>query len=130
MIGTDIQTSTSKFFLPSQVHHLTADDFKSFLKKKKHALVMFYAPWCGHCKAAKPEYMKAAEDFAGDKKTAFAALDCTQHHSVCEQHDVKGFPTFKYFNYGKKDFKYVGARSAEGFAEFMADPSAFLRDEL
>ena len=33
--------------------HLTEDDFVSFVKKKKHVLVMFYAPWCGHCKRAK-----------------------------------------------------------------------------
>jgi len=29
---------------PSEVQHLHDADFKPFLKKKKHALVMFYAP--------------------------------------------------------------------------------------
>jgi protein disulfide-isomerase/protein disulfide isomerase family A protein 5 len=29
---------------PSEVVHLTEETFKSFLKKKKHVLVMFYAP--------------------------------------------------------------------------------------
>jgi len=30
---------------PSDVVHLTEETFKPFLKKKKHVLVMFYAPW-------------------------------------------------------------------------------------
>ncbi|KAJ7391850.1 hypothetical protein OS493_016140 [Desmophyllum pertusum] len=47
--------------IDSEVKHLTDDTFKGFLKKKKHVLVMFYAPWCGHCKKAKPEYMDAAK---------------------------------------------------------------------
>lgn len=30
--------------IPSEVKHLTDETFKGFLKKKKHVLVMFYAP--------------------------------------------------------------------------------------
>ena len=52
----------------SDVHHLTDQTFKTFLKKKKHVLVMFYAPWCGHCKKAKPEFSAAAEEFSDDPK--------------------------------------------------------------
>lgn len=29
---------------PSDVYHMTEDTMKPFLKKKKHALVMYYAP--------------------------------------------------------------------------------------
>lgn len=29
---------------PSHVVHLTEEDFKPFLKRKKHVLLMFYAP--------------------------------------------------------------------------------------
>ena len=28
----------------------------------------------------------------------------------------------RYFNYGKKDFKYAGGREAEDFIKFMEDP--------
>lgn len=112
------------------MQHLTDEDFKPFLKKKRNVLVMFYAPWCGHCKAAKPEYQKAAEHFKEDKKTVFAALDCTKFQSICEEHDVTGFPTFKYFNYGKKTAPYAGPRNEEGFVEVMSNPTLFFRDEL
>ena len=33
--------------IPSDVSHLGNDNFKEFVKKKKHVLVMFYAP-CKH----------------------------------------------------------------------------------
>lgn len=116
--------------IESNVEHLTDETFKAQLKKKKHALVMFYAPWCGHCKAAKPEFTEAAKRLAEDKKVMLAALDCTKYSAVCQQYDVSGYPTFRYFNYGKGDFKYLGGRTASGFMSFMSDPASHSREEL
>ncbi|KAL3836941.1 hypothetical protein ACJMK2_022344, partial [Sinanodonta woodiana] len=106
----------------SDVVHLTDENFKNILKKKKHALVMFYAPWCGHCKKAKPEYMQAAAKYKDDNKVVFAAIDCTTHNTMCTSHDVTGYPTFKYFNYGKNEQKYMGGREEQDFVNFMKDP--------
>ncbi|KAG5877126.1 hypothetical protein JTB14_031279 [Gonioctena quinquepunctata] len=107
----------------SDVVHLTEENFKPFLKKKKHVLVIFYAPWCGHCKRAKPEFTEAAERFRDDPKVEFAAVDCTAHPAVCSGHDIKGYPTLKYFSYYSKVTKtYTGGRTAPEFVEFMTDP--------
>jgi len=104
----------------SDVLHLEDSTFKSALKKKKHALVMFYAPWCGHCKAAKPEYNNAAAKFADDKKVAFAAMDCTDNRDTCGSLEVKGYPTFYYLSYGKNEEKYQRGRTEPDFISFMA----------
>uniref|UniRef100_A0A9J8D4Z5 Protein disulfide-isomerase A5 n=2 Tax=Cyprinus carpio TaxID=7962 RepID=A0A9J8D4Z5_CYPCA len=107
--------------MPSNVSHLGAEDFREFLKKKKHALVMFYAPWCPHCKNAVPHFTTAAELFKEDRKIAYAAVDCTkgQNHELCKQEGVEGYPTFNYYNYGKFSEKYNGERGEAGFTGFM-----------
>ncbi|KAG2459695.1 PDIA5 isomerase, partial [Polypterus senegalus] len=109
---------------PSHVSHLAAEDFKDFLKKKKHALVMFYAPWCPHCKNAVPHFTLAADLFKEDRKIAYAAVDCTkgQNHEVCKQEGVEGYPTFNYYNYGKFGERYSGERGVrDGLCHFHED---------
>jgi len=106
-----------------EIIHLEDNTFKDTLKKKKHVLVMFYAPWCGHCKKAKPEIQAAAQQLQHNSKVHFAGVDCTIHKKVCEQYDVSGYPTFRYFLYGKNDFLYNGGRTTTAFIKFMENPS-------
>ena len=47
---------------PSAVVQLTADNFTKFVKNEKLSLVMWYAPWCKHCKQVMPEYEGAAAE--------------------------------------------------------------------
>ena len=104
--------------------HLSGmEQFRSQLKRKKHALVFFYAPWCGHCKKAKPEYAAAA-DRVSSNKVALAAVDCTDESNkdVCEEYEVRGYPTIYYFSYLKTSFKYMGGRTEDAFVAFMENP--------
>lgn len=79
----------------NSVIHLTDETFKQILKKKTHVLVMFYAPWCTHCKRAKPEFDKAAAHFAEDPTIELAAVDCTKFQTLCSFYNVKGNFTSK-----------------------------------
>uniref|UniRef100_A0A2M3ZE94 Protein disulfide-isomerase a5 n=1 Tax=Anopheles braziliensis TaxID=58242 RepID=A0A2M3ZE94_9DIPT len=109
---------------PSDIVHLNDETFKPFLKKKKHVLVMFYAPWCGHCKRAKPEFTRTAEHFKDDPKTELAAVDCTRYSTLCASFEVRGYPTIKYFSYLKTIREYNGDRTETDFISFLKDPDA------
>ena len=105
----------------SEVAHLEENTFTRTLRQKRHALVMFYAPWCGHCRSAKPEYQAAAEQLKGDRKFLFAAVDCTKNAQLCHIQSVKGYPTTKYYNYFNMHLseEYTGHRRTSDFVDFL-----------
>lgn len=94
---------------------LTDSDFSSKVNADSNWLVMFYAPWCGHCKRAMPEFEQAAAKVKG--KVGFGRVNCDEHKSLCGNHGVQGFPTIKFFNQGNPE-DYQGGREAEAFAEY------------
>uniref|UniRef100_A0A672IKQ0 Thioredoxin domain-containing protein n=1 Tax=Salarias fasciatus TaxID=181472 RepID=A0A672IKQ0_SALFA len=110
----------------SAVFHLTDESFDGFLEEQPAALVMFYAPWCGHCKKMKPEFDEAAEilNRGSDSPGVLAALDATVHKAVGDRFKISGFPTLKYFQNGEEKFTLPQLRSKDKIMEFMHNPQA------
>lgn len=54
--------------------------------ENKNAFVMFYAPWCGHCKAFKDHFESIAKAFVNEKKCAIVGLDGNQDRTASEKY--------------------------------------------
>jgi len=100
---------------------LTDNDFSTRVAESETTLVMFYAPWCGHCKRLKPEYAQAAELLRGsDPPIALAKVDCTEGgKDTCNKFSVSGYPTLKIFKNGQESSDYSGPREAAGIVKYM-----------
>lgn len=111
----------SAFAGEADVLDLTDSDFSTRVAETETTLVMFYAPWCGHCKKLKPEYAKAAELLRGeDPPIALAKVDCTEGgKDTCGKFSVSGYPTLKIFKNGEVSQEYNGPREASGIAKYM-----------
>jgi thioredoxin domain-containing protein 5 len=88
--------------------------------------VMFYAPWCGHCKRLAPTWEELAVKHAKDvdSEVTIAKVDCTTATALCSAQDVTGYPTLKFFKSGaeKEDgVKYRGNRDAASLEKFIAE---------
>jgi protein disulfide-isomerase A1 len=83
--------------------------FENFQDKGK-SVILYYAPWCGHCKALMPEWHKFEE--AGVKGVEIKKINAEENKAAASAANVSGFPTIIKYNNGKKEI-YKGERTAE-----------------
>ncbi|EEQ39901.1 protein disulfide isomerase family protein [Clavispora lusitaniae] len=109
----------------SAVVKLTAKEFKSFLDENPLVLTEFFAPWCGYCKQLGPELSKAADILnETHPKIKVAQVDCTEEETLCQQHQIRGYPTLKVMRGAyNQPSDYNGPRSADGIVEYMIQQS-------
>lgn len=113
---------------------LTRDNFQKALDHFDNILVEFYAPWCGHCKAFAPDYVKIAS-ILKDKgqNVACAKVDAPEEQDLIEKYDIQGFPTLKLFRKDKKPDAYQGFRSVDTLVDWITrkigPPAVLLEDD-
>ncbi|CAI5483709.1 unnamed protein product [Closterium sp. Yama58-4] len=118
--------------IAAPVSHVVTLDPSNFdkvvLDTTKHALVEFYAPWCGHCKSLAPTYDKLGAVFKADKNVVIAKVDADSHRSLGEKYGVSGFPTIKWFPAGNKDGEdYNEGRDLADFVKFINEKTGTSR---
>ncbi|KAF8564118.1 hypothetical protein P879_11900 [Paragonimus westermani] len=119
------------FAVCSELPEFTTDDFNVRVIEKPNTLVMFYAPWCGHCKKLKPSFIAAGKRLAAmTDNIALALVDCTAQEGICGEFGVKGYPTIKLFKDGKHVHDFDGARDEEGIVNYMLKRSKPVLHEL
>ncbi|ESL05821.1 hypothetical protein TRSC58_06516 [Trypanosoma rangeli SC58] len=70
----------------------------------KDALVMFYAPWCGHCKKLHPVFERLAMVYKDETDVVIGKLnaDDAANAAVRNRYKITGYPTLIFFPKGDK----------------------------
>ena len=104
------------------VKHLIETDFEDYRVASGPVLAFFYAPWCGHCKSFKPEYVALSTQLKEEKLgVSLVALDCTSAASICHKYKANSYPTLKWFAGGKdaKAESFEGGRTQKALFNYI-----------
>mmetsp|Transcript_7566 Transcript_7566/g.14107 ORF Transcript_7566/g.14107 Transcript_7566/m.14107 type:complete len:371 (+) Transcript_7566:3264-4376(+) len=77
-------------------------------------LVMYFAPWCAHCKTLKPSFIQAA----ALTPTKLVLVDCEEFEKHCSTAGVKKFPTLIYYSEDLKH-QYNYGRTTKDLNDFL-----------
>ena len=126
-----ISISFQFFSKDTSVIQLNKDNFENDVMKSDNLwLILFYAPWCGHCKAFHPQFEKLAKSTKGLFK--IGAVNCEENRDLAGKYKIDGFPTVLFFGEDKnKTEEYEGDRKAEKIVEWLFDKAKnIINDKL
>jgi thioredoxin 1 len=87
------------------------------LNSDKPALVDFWAPWCGPCRAIAPVLDELATEYKG--KVTVAKVNVDENRKLAGNHGVMSIPTMILFKNGKVMDKVIGLVPKERLKELM-----------
>lgn len=76
---------------------------------------------CGHCQKFSPIWEQLAEMLnEDDNNIKIAKVDCTVDNEVCNEQDVTGYPTLKFYKLGDtQGVKFRGTRDLPSLTTFI-----------
>ena len=99
---------------------LTTQTIDEALKTYPKLAILFFTPWCPHCKAFYPEIVEALKSNEMKKMgVVFGKVDIEYNQKTAEDFNIYGMPTVLYFENGIKKEVYNGGRNAKNIVEWF-----------
>ncbi len=109
------------------VLELTKDSFASTIDGQGFAVIDFWAPWCGPCRAFAPVISAAAARHPG---ILFATVNTEEEQELAQHFGIRSIPTLMIFRDNFIVFAEAGALSAAALDEVLAAAAALDMDAV
>ena len=108
----------ASLYTGTDVIELEMDNISRLFRRELIWIVNFYHPTCSHCVDYKPEFISIAQKLAGI--VTLAAINCSSNEELCEEYDIKSYPTLMYFpeNTAAEPSIYTGNRDYNSLSDY------------
>jgi Thioredoxin domain-containing protein len=89
---------------------------------EKHKIILYYANWCGHSRNFLPEWEKLKKEIENSElKNVIVAqqYECDKDKKMCEQNNIRGFPTMILHKINGDNVNYQNERTVESILDFI-----------
>ena len=101
-----------------EVTTLDSTTYEIALRENMFGVILFYVPWCPHCKVLRPVFTQIAQNEHIQKMgVKLGEIDCEDQQDMCLLLGVKSYPTIRYYRAGQV-YKYDGGRMYERLLDF------------
>ncbi|XP_050431974.1 protein disulfide-isomerase TMX3 [Adelges cooleyi] len=87
------------------------------VKDEGNWFIMFYAPWCGHCKRLEPIWLLVAQALH-NTDIRVGRIDCTRYKGVVSEFGLRAYPTILFIKGNEGRYNFDGERSTEELVHF------------
>lgn len=78
---------------------LSKEDLENLKRDGKTVMASYRIHWCGYCKQTDPWFQKMSKFFQDkpNSKMVVGIIDCGVHPNLCNEHQIRGYPTYRIF---------------------------------
>jgi protein disulfide-isomerase-like protein len=114
-----VQIAVVVFVIILALYLFKGKSFGSQYGGGKRTIILYYVPWCGHCKNMMPEWQKLEQQHTDDPNVSVKKINCDEEPEKAQRDGVERFPTIILYKGQEKEI-YQGKRDTESLEQFIS----------